>query len=191
MHWVALIAVAAAAGWAVRTYNRLVRNRNLVREAWSGVDVQLKRRYDLVPALVDAVSKYSDHERKLFQDVAARRAEAARAATTQQQQRAENQLSGRLRSLFAVAENYPELRAAESYLKLQQELADVEDQIQLARRYYNGTVRRLNDAVQSFPAMLVARALGFAPADFFEIERATQRSAPRIGEQPSNSPVSP
>lgn len=165
--------------WAVFDFNRLVRWRNMVAEAWSGVDVQLKRRYDLIPALVEAVRGYATHERELFTAVARLRTQAIDAAPAEQSG-AENALSAGLRSLLAVAEGYPDLKAGRNFLDLQRGLVEVEDQIQLARRYYNGTVRNYNILVQSFPSMIAARLVGFRPGEFFEIERATERSAPEV-----------
>ncbi len=180
---IALVAASVlglAALWAVLTYNRLVRLRNLVAEAWSGIDVQLKRRYNLVPNLAEAVEEYSEHEREVFPEVAKLRSRAMRASGPAEQSRAENALTGLLRNLLAVVEDYPQLKASENFLQLQHSLVEVEDQIQLARRYYNGTVRNLNTAVQSFPAVLVAGATGFGPAEFFQIDLATERRVPEV-----------
>jgi len=179
MYVVFAVSAALILVWAVFVFNRLVRWRNLVGEAWSGVDVQLKRRYDLIPALLEAVREYTAHERELFADVARLRVRAIDAAPPEQSA-AENALSGGLRSLFAVAERYPEIKASKNYLDLQENLAEVEDQIQLARRYYNGAVRNYNNLVQSFPGMIVARLAGFGAAGFFEIERATERVTPAV-----------
>ena len=165
--------------WVAFDFNRLVRWRNMTAEAWSGIDVQLKRRYDLVPNLVEAVRGYSAHEQETFTAIARLRTRAIDAAPAEQTG-AENALSGGLRSLLAVAEGYPALRANENFLALQQELVEVEDQIQLARRYYNGSVRNYNTLVQSFPSLVLARLVGFRSAEFFEIERATERSAPEV-----------
>jgi LemA protein len=166
--------------WGVVTYNRLVRLRNLRGEAWSGIDVQLKRRHDLIPNLADVVREYTEHERDLFPRVAELRSRAVRAVGPLQQSQAENALTGLLRNLLAVVEDYPELQASQNFLDLQRNLSEAEDQIQLARRYYNGTVRNLNNAVQSFPTMIVAAAAGFGPEEFFEIEFATERRAPEL-----------
>jgi LemA protein len=176
----AVLAAIAAAVWGVVAYNRFVRDTNLMREAWSGIDVQLKRRYDLVPALVETVKGYRDHERGLFEEVAAARARCIRPASVPEQGAAENALSRSIRSLFAVAEAYPDLKASRNFLDLQKNLAEIEDGIQLARRYYNGTVRDYNIRVESFPGMVVAVLGGFKRAEFFEIELATQREAPGV-----------
>ncbi len=181
MHWILLAVLAVVLIWAVFTFNRLVRWRNLMREAWSGVDVQLKRRYDLIPNLAAVVRHYGEHERELFANVARLRARAVEAGDLPEQTAAENALSGGLRALFTVVEDYPDIKANRNFLDLQEGLSEVEDQIQLARRYYNGTVRNLNNLVESFPSMLVAATCGFAPGAFFEIEYATERKTPEIG----------
>lgn len=174
----ALVAVLVI--WGIIIFNRFIRSRNLIREAWSGIDVQLRRRYDLVPAIVESVKGYSKHERSLFEEVARLRTRCIDATGTREQGEAEKELSNTIKSLFAVAEEYPDLKASRSFLNLQKNLMEIEDQIQLARRYYNGTVRNFNIMVESFPSMLVARSCGFTPADFFEIEYATEREAPEI-----------
>ncbi|MDP8249187.1 MAG: LemA family protein [Candidatus Tritonobacter lacicola] len=166
--------------WSVVTFNRLVRGKNLVREAWSGIDVQLKRRYNLIPALVEAVKGYSGHERKLFVKIAEMRSRCVAAGGVREQGEAENLLSRTIKSLFAVAEAYPDLKANRGFLNLQENLSEIEDEIQLARRYYNGTVRNFNIRVESFPGMLVAGLCGFRQAGFFEIEYATERQAPEV-----------
>lgn len=166
--------------WGIITFNRFIRGRNLIREAWSGIDVQLKRRYNLIPNIVESVKGYSKHERRLFEDVARLRSRCIDANGTREQGEAENALSRTIKSLFAVAEDYPDLKASRSFLDLQKNLVEIEDQIQLARRYYNGTVRNFNIRVESFPGMLVAGLCGFTQADFFEIEYATEREAPEI-----------
>lgn len=180
MYIALLVAAVLLPGWAVITFNRLVRLRNLVREAWSGIDVQLKRRHDLVPNLVEVVRDYGEYEEDLLTEVARLRSRAVDAAGVPRQADAEKGLSRGLRSLFAVAEDYPDIKANRSFLQLQQDLSEVEDQIQYARRYYNGTVRDLNNRVESFPDMLVARLCGFQSAEFFEIEYATERAVPEV-----------
>jgi len=161
-------------------YNRLVSARNMVREAWSGIDVQLKRRSDLIPRLVETVRGYSGHEQSLYEDIARQRARAIQAQSTEDKGQAENALSQGLKSLFALVEAYPQLKASANYLALQQELIETEDQIQLARRYYNGAVRLFNNRVQSFPANILAGTMGFSPAEFFTLELATEGEAPAI-----------
>lgn len=184
---VVLIVVGLLALWGMVTYNRLIRWRNRTREAWSGIDVQLKRRYDLIPPLAEAVQQYSEHERELMPEIARRRAQAIGAVGPAEQADAENALSSGLRAVFAVAEAYPDLKASENFLDLQRNLTEVEDQIQLARRYYNGTVRHYNNLVLSFPSLLVARLCGFPPEEFFEIELATERRAPEVEMTPERS----
>jgi len=163
--------------WLVVAFNRLVRQRNLVREGWSGIDVQLKRRHDLVPALVDAVRGHAAFERGVLEEVTRLRAAAP---ATRAQQDGENALAAHLRGLLAVVEAYPELRASESFLTLQAQLASVEDHLQMARRYFNGAVRDYNIAVESFPPNLVARAFGFGLHEFFQVESALERQVPAV-----------
>lgn len=176
----AALAAIAAVAWGIAAYNRFVRDTNLVREAWSGIDVQLRMRYDLVPLLVEIVKGYRDHERLLFDQVAAARARCIGSVSLPEKGAAEGALTRGIRSLFAVAEAYPDLKASDNFLGLQKSLAEVEDRIQLARRYYNGTVREYNIRVESFPGMIVARLWGFGRAEYFEIELATQRDAPPV-----------
>lgn len=162
--------------WVGWTYNRLVRHAALVREAWSGIDVQLQRRHELVPNLVVVVQAYAQYERELFTDVAQMRA----AAPTAELQDRENRLTSELRGVLALVEAYPALRADASFRTLQQQLVDVEEHLQMARRYYNGTVRDNNVVVESFPSNLVANVCGFTVQAFFEVESATDRAAPAV-----------
>lgn len=164
--------VVAVLIYGIVVFNRLVRERNLVREGWSGIDVQLRRRTDLVPALVETVKGYAAHERKLFEDVATVRTASIAASSVKSQENAERQLEGALSKLIALQEAYPNLKADQNFLKLQEQLAEIEDQLQMARRYYNGSVRNLNIAIQSFPNVLIARPLGFSEAEFFEADEA-------------------
>src|SRR5215471_11566441 len=180
MKWIVIGILVAIALYAVAVYNRLVRQRNMVREGWSGIDVQLKRRTDLVPNLVETVKAYAAHERGVFEEVAARRASSIAANSVQGQAAAEHALHGSLGRLFAVAEAYPELKANKNFLDLQQQLAQIEDQLQMARRYYNGTVRNLNIAIQSFPNNLMAGILGYRPEPFFELEDRGSAAAPVV-----------
>lgn len=168
--WIGLVVLAGLAGVAAYLFNKLVRLDNLAREAWSGIDVQLRRRTDLVPNLVAAVKAYAAHERALFEDLAARRAGSVAADTVSGQAAAERALQGSLGRLLALAEAYPDLKADQNFRKLQDQLAEIEDQLQMARRYYNGTVRDLNVAVHSVPDLIVARLAGFTPRPFFEID---------------------
>ena len=168
--WIVSLIIAAAMIWLVTTYNGLVRLRNMKDEGWSGIDVQLRRRSDLVPNLVETVKGYAAHEKDTLQNITNARAAAVSAKDEAKRLSAENDLSGALRTLFAVAENYPDLKANANFLDLQKQLSAIEDDIQMARRYYNGTVRNLNMAIQRFPAVLVARRLGFTEAPFFETD---------------------
>ena len=161
--------------WSVVTYNRFVRWKNLIKEAWSGIDVQLKRRHDLVPNLVRIVREYRGYEEQVLIEITRARSECLAASDPAVQAGPENALSRGLKSLLAVAENYPRLKADRQFLALQENLVEIENQIQLARRYYNGTVRNYNILTESFPGLLVARLLGLRPALYFEIETATDR----------------
>jgi len=167
--------------WLIFIYNRFIKKKNVVREAWSGIDVQLKRRYDLIPNLVDAVKGYSSYEKELMQDITNLRSKSMRLNSPGEKSQPESDLSGRLKTLLAVAENYPDLKASSSFLNLQQQLTEVEDQIQYARRYYNGAVRDYNTMVQSFPSNIVASIFGFKQEEFFMITLATERQIPEIG----------
>jgi LemA protein len=162
-------------------YNRLVTLRTMVGEGWSGIEVQLKRRANLIPNLVETVKGYMGHERGLLERVAELRSRSMGAEGVPQVTKAETALAGGLARLLAVAENYPELKADKNFQDLQGQLSDIEDQIQMARRYYNGTVRNLNIAVQSFPGNLIAGWFGFQTAEFFEIEDAADRAVPKVG----------
>jgi LemA protein len=155
--------------WIILTYNRLITFRNRAREAWSDIDVQLKRRYNLIPNLVETVKGYAAHERELFEKVTKARTQAMGAQTIKEKGEAENFLSSTLKSLFAVAENYPDLKASTNFLELQRELRDTEDKIQAARRFYNTNVRDLNIKIESFPANVVAKIFNFKQMDFFEV----------------------
>ena len=162
-------------------YNRLVRLRNMVREGWSGIDVQLKRRANLIPNLVETVKGYMGHERDLLEKVTQLRSQSLKTGDLGEKQRVESALTGGLARLFAVAEGYPELKANQNFQDLQQQISEIEDQIQLARRYYNGTVRNLNIAIESFPGNLVAGWFAFQTAEFFEIEKPEDRAVPKVG----------
>jgi LemA protein len=170
--WIAIAVVVLFGLYVIVIFNRLVSGRNRVREAWSGIDVQLRRRSDLVPNLVEAVKGYAAHERALFEDIAAKRTSAMTATGVPGKAAAEQELQGALRRLLAVAEAYPALKANQNFLVLQNQLAELEDQLQMARRYYNGTVRDYNTSIQSFPDVLIARATGFHEEHFFQIDDA-------------------
>lgn len=178
--WILVIVAVFAILWGIGIFNRFVKLNALVEEAWSGIDVQLKKRYDLIPNLVETVKGYASHEKETFENVTRARANAQNASTVGEQQVAENQLNRSLMNLFAVAEQYPELKANENFLKLQDELSSVEADIEKSRRYYNGTARDKNILVDSFPSNIVASLFGFAKSAFFEIDQAEQREAPKV-----------
>lgn len=180
---IALMVVAAVViGWGIFTYNRLVALRQRVREGWSGIDVQLKRRANLVPNLVNTVKGYVRHEQGTLEAVTEMRArcQAAAGAGPGVRQEAEGELSTALLRLFAVAENYPDLKADGTFIELQQALGGLEDQIQMARRYYNGTVRDLNTLIESFPSNLVAGWFQFGIHEYYEVEHAADRVLPAV-----------
>ena len=167
--WVLLGIVVVVALWVMFAYNHFVRMVQRAREAWADIDVQLKRRYDLIPNLVETVKGYAAHERGTFEKVTAARAAAMDTNGIAERGKAENMLSDTLKSLFAVAEAYPDLKANQNFLELQRQLADTEDKIQAARRFYNGNVRDLNTAIQSFPGNIIADLFRFEPREFFEL----------------------
>lgn len=170
-----LIVIAVLVLWTIFSYNGLVRRRNRVAEAWADIDVQLKRRHDLIPNLVETVRGYATHERELFEKVTQARARAIGATSEHDRLQAENTLSQTLKSLFAVAENYPQLRASENFVALQRDLTDTEDKIQAARRFYNGNVRDYNTAIQSFPTAIIAGIFGFGARELFELAEVGER----------------
>ena len=163
-----LAIVVVAALWIVAAYNGLVTLKNRAKEAWSDIDVQLKRRYDLIPNLVETVKGYATHEKELFEKVTQARASAISAQGMKQKSEAENQLSNTLKSLFAVAEAYPDLKASNNFLELQRELSDTENKIQAARRFYNTNVRDLNIKIESFPSNVIANMFNFKQMELFE-----------------------
>lgn len=178
-----IIIVIVLALFAVWLYNSLVRLKVRVDEAWSDIEVQLKRRYDLIPNLVNTVKGYAAHEKNVFEDVTAARANALNAQTVSDAAKADNQFQTALKSLFAVAENYPQLRASENFQQLSSEITDTEDKIQAARRFYNGAARDLNTRIQTFPTNIFAGMLGFKQRDFFEVgsdEQAAVNEAPDV-----------
>ncbi|PIU08839.1 MAG: hypothetical protein COZ85_01850 [Candidatus Moranbacteria bacterium CG_4_8_14_3_um_filter_34_16] len=168
--YVILAILVVSALWLVRMYNGLIKLKNRVDEAWSDIDVQLKRRYDLIPNLVNTVKGYATHERELFEKVTEARTRAMNAGSTHEKAEAENMLSGTLKSLFAVSENYPELKANQNFLELQRELTDTEDKIMASRRFYNGNVRDFNTKIQVFPTNIIAGMLSFVAREFFEAD---------------------
>jgi len=175
-----LAVVVLVVVWAVLAYNSLVRARNKVDEAWSGIDVQLKRRHDLVPNLVETVKGYAAHERETLQNVTEARNRAVRAEGPAETERAEAQLSTALGAINALAESYPELEAADNFRTLQAELAGIEDEIQASRRIYNSNVQHYNTSIEVFPNLLIAGPLSFTARRFFEIEVAAERAVPRV-----------
>jgi LemA protein len=172
---IVLIAVGVVGIWLIGAYNMLVRSRNRVKEAWSDIDVQLKRRYDLIPNLIETVKGYAEHERSTLDAVIQARSKAMGAQTVQEHAQAENMLSGALKSLFALSENYPQLRAVESFTKLQDELSDTENKIQASRRFYNTNVMTFNTQIESFPTNFIAGSFGFTKSEFFELTDTAQR----------------
>jgi LemA protein len=177
--WVILGIIVLIALAGVVSYNRFVSQRNQIRDAWANIDTELRRRYDLIPNLVETVKGYAAHEREVFEEVARTRSAAAGATgTPAQQAAAEGPFMAALGRLFAVAENYPELKANQNFLALQQELANTEDRLQTARRFYNANVRDYNRRVQSFPSMFLARSFGFKEEEFFEIPDTVREAGP-------------
>ena len=176
---ITLVVVAALALIAVFIYNSLIVKRNRVDEAWSDINVQLKRRYDLIPNLVDTVKGYAKHEKELFEKVTQARSAAMSAGTMAEKAQAENMLSQTLKSLFAVSENYPDLKASQNFLQLQDELSDTENKIQAARRFYNGNVLEFNNTIQQFPANVCAGAFNFQKRDFFQLENEAEKQVPK------------
>lgn len=170
--WIIIIVAVVLVVALVSIYNRLVTLNVRTSEAWSDIDVQLKRRYDLIPNLIETVKGYAKHEKKVFEDVTRARSEALGAKGVADKSKAENQLEGALKSIFAVAEAYPDLKANENFAELQRELTDTEDKIQAARRFYNGNVRDLNIAIQSFPTNVFANMFKFKEKTLFELEQA-------------------
>ena len=177
--FVLLALIALVVFWGISIYNRLIRMYNLKNEAWSGIDVQLKRRFDLVPNLIEAVKGYAAHEKEVFLRVTEARAAVSRSQTVAERAESENMLSGALKSLFAVAENYPTLQASTNFLQLQDQLGSLENDIQMSRRYYNGAARDYNIAIATFPAVLIAQKFGYEKADFFEAVEE-ERAAPKV-----------
>ena len=168
--WVIIVIVAVVVLWLIFVFNSLIRLKNRTQEAFSDIDVQLKRRHDLIPNLIETVKGYATHERELFEKVTAARTAAINAQGIAEKGKAENALSQTLKSIFAVAENYPDLKASQNFLQLQDELSDTENKIQAARRFYNGNVRDFNTKIEVFPNNLVAGMLGFNKFEFFQAE---------------------
>ena len=172
-----LILVGLTILWGILTYNRFIKLTNIVKEAWSGIDVQLKRRFNLIPNLIETVKGYAKHESKVLEELTSTRTGSQ---DVNQRGAQEGQISHALVNLFAVAEAYPDLKASQNFIDLQDNLDEVENEVQMARRYYNGAVRDLNVLVESFPSNLIARVFNFNTAEFFEIELARQRNVPKV-----------
>lgn len=169
--WIIIIAIIVLIFWLIAIFNSLVKSKNRVKNAWSDIDVQLKRRYDLVPNLIEVVKGYKDYEANVLENVVKARASAVNAqGSGAEKMEAENMLSGALKNLFAVSENYPQLKASENFQKLQEQLVAIENDIQGARQYYNATVREFNNTAQTFPSSIAAGIFGFKPFVFFETE---------------------
>jgi LemA protein len=186
--WIAVGAASLALVYLAWTYNRLIGLSRRADGAWSDIDVQLKRRWDLVPALVETVKGYAQHESGTLEEVVRARTEATRAATMPERGATERSLAGAVGRLFAVAEAYPDLKAGRNFQELHRALVDVEDHVQYARRYYNAVVRDLNTLIEGFPSSLLASAAGFAPRPFFQIDEE-ERSAPRVAFDASSPPA--
>ncbi len=178
--WAIIIVVALIIIWLIATYNSLITWRNRTCESWSDIEVQLKRRYNLIPNLVNAVKGYAAHEKEVFQKVTEARTRAMGAQNPKEKAEAEKGLTGTLKTLFAVAENYPQLRASENFRVLQDELTDTENKIQAARRFYNSNVRDFNVKQEVFPANVVAKAFGFKKSEFFELKEEEARAVPKV-----------
>jgi LemA protein len=175
-----LVIIAAVALMAIGMYNSLITLRNRCDNGWSQIDVQLRRRYDLIPNLVETVKGYAKHESTVFQNVTQARAAAVNAQTVKEQGQADNVLTGALKSLFAVAENYPELKANQNFLMLQEELAGTESKVAYARQFYNDTVMKFNMRQQVFPSSIIAGMFGFKPREYFQIEEAVAKGPVKV-----------
>jgi LemA protein len=174
-----LVAVGLIA-WLVFAYNRFIRLINRAKEAWSDIDVQMKRRYDLIPNLVSIVKGYAQHESGTFEKVVLARNMAMNAKTTKEHGEAENMLSSTLKSIFALSESYPDLKANTNFLELQRELSDTENKIQASRRFYNTNVRDLNTAIETFPSNLIARIFGFTKMEFFDLDNEVAKEPVKV-----------
>ncbi len=178
--YIILGVIIVAAVWFVTVYNGLVRKKNRAKEAWSDIDVQLKRRYNLIPNLVNTVKGYATHERELFENVTKARTSAMGATGTADKAKAENVLTGTLKTLFAVSENYPQLKASANFVELQKELRDTEDKVQASRRFYNSNVRDLAIKIETFPSNIVANMFGFKKMELFELSDQAERAVPNV-----------
>ena len=180
MEFAITILLVVTVGWGILIYNRLITDKNRIKAAWSDIDVQLKRRHDLIPQLVELVKSYAAYERKTLEDITALRSKSEVTKRVEEIGQIESELRGKVELVVARAEAYPDLKANESFLSLQKNLSEVENYIQYARRYYNGAVRIFNTRLDVFPQLIVARLFKFLPEDFFQIEEDSQRAAPRI-----------
>ncbi len=178
--FILIVIIVALVVYVINLYNRLVRHKNLVEEGWSGIETQLKRRSNLIPNLVETVKGYASHEKDTLEDVVRLRNQTVAISDVAERGAAEGQLTAALSRLFALAEAYPDLKANQNFQELQAALSETEDQIQLARRYYNGTVRDMNILIEAFPSNLVARQFAFVKAKFFEIENDDDRAVPKV-----------
>jgi len=178
--WIFLAGLVLLALWAVMIYNGLIRLRNQMRNAWSQIDVQLKRRHDLIPNLVNTVKGYMQHERTTLENVTKARQQAVDAKGIMEQAKAENFLSQTLRSLFAVVENYPDLKANRNFLELQEEVTSTENRISFARQFYNDTTQNMNNRIEQAPSNIVARMFNFQRGEFFQLDEAGERVAPKV-----------
>ena len=178
--FILLIVLAVVVLFVIAAYNGLVTLKNRTEEAWSDIDVQLKRRYDLIPNLVSAVKGYATHETGVFERVTEARTKAMSATAPAEKSEAENMLTGALKSVFALAEAYPDLKANTNFLELQQELSDTENKIQASRRFYNGNVRDLNTKIESFPSNIIAGMFSFAKREFFELEEEAAKQPVKV-----------
>jgi LemA protein len=180
MFTIPIIAAAVIIIWIIIMYNLFIRDKNLIKEAWSGIDVQLKRRHNLIPNLVASVRGYSKHERDLFEEITEKRARSIKIENVKEKAAVEADLSGMIKNLFVVVEDYPDLKASQNFLDLQNQLVEIEDQLQYSRRYYNGRVRNYNIRVESFPSNIIAGIFDFKQEEFFEITLATERKTPEV-----------
>ena len=178
--WIVLGVIGVIVIWFIAVFNRLISLKNRSDEAWSDIDVQLKRRYDLIPNLVETVEGYAKHEKTVFTDVTKARTEAMSAKGLDNKAKAENQITEALKSVFAVAESYPALKANENFAKLQDELTDTENKIEAARRFYNGNIRDFNIAIEVFPASVVANMSGYKRRDLFEMENKAEKEPVKV-----------
>ncbi|MCX6357883.1 MAG: LemA family protein [Candidatus Aureabacteria bacterium] len=180
MGWIVLLVAAAVTLYIMMAYNRLVRFKNRIENAWSQIDVQLRRRYDLIPNLIETVKGYAAHEKEVFQKVTEARARAISASTVKEQGQAENVLTGTLKTLFAVAENYPQLKANENFMMLQEELAGTESKIAYSRQFYNDSVMTYDTAREVFPSSVIANVFKFPEKEYFEIEETAVREPVKV-----------